>query len=1280
MAIPAGAAFIDVKPSFRSFARDLSKGTVSQSKRAGTQMGKSFGDAAHAGASVSLRKLAAEVGKTRDAEATAAGKVRVAEARLNEVRADSKTKASVLARAEETLAKAQRDHSAAQDRATTSAKEYAKAQDRAADKTAEVDKKSRALTRRLDGVRGAFGRARKSAGSFAKSTAGQAAGGLLAVASTDQLFQFGKDAVGRASDLEQSRGGAQAIFGKDAQVIEAASKSAAKNLGLTKNAYNELASTLGAGLKNKGIKDYADQTKTLIGYGADLSAQFGGTTQEAVDALASAMRGEMDPIEKYGVTLNATSIEAEALATGLAKPVKDLDKIKVAQNKAIVAQRDYTEAVKKHGKGSEEALNAEAKLLSAQTRLGKVMDGNKPKLTEQEKAQAALSLITKQTATAHGTFAAEADTLAGKNARLSASWGDVKTSLGEKLLPTVSAGTGHLADFVVGMNEGTGAGGAFADQLGSITGFLTNAWETLSPYKREIALAAAAFGTWKVATSVIGGVTSELRTARDGIRAVRDTASSVKGGFSSFAAGVRGADLDGTSGKAGRLGSAFRTVGTRAKAAGTAVLGAGKSALISAKNFDTLALAKTRAGLAAAGTAVKTLALRAAQLASAAATKTLTVVTRVFNTVLRMNPIGLVVTALIGLGAGLVLAYKKSATFRRVVDTSFAKVKAAGVAVFGWIKNTGLPWARGALQKVGAVVSWLWNRIYKPYFGFIIGRVRGVFGWIKNTGVPWVGRALTAIGSAGRTLWTKWLSPAFSRISGGVRALVGTFRRAKHGIGRVWSGLTSTVSKPVTSALGWLDRNFLSKVRSVLTSIGAGDLAKKIPSFGLVRDGNGPRKTGARSGLQLADGGPVTGWSPHPRADNIPAWLTANEYVLPVAAVKRLTRTVGAAGLEMLRRGRIPGYAIGGKVSGLNPKFLAALHAFNAAAGGRFSVLSGLRSRAEQEVLYRRYLAGTGNLAARPGTSRHESGNAADLTPSSARDTHGALARRFGLHFPVPGEAWHVELAGGAKGGGFGGFLSGLAGRVLGQGKKALDALLAKAPGGFWMQAGVAAMRKVTGSIAEKVSSLFGASQSATSDSRPGAEPGGAVERWRSLVLQALGIVGQPASLANATLRRMMQESGGNPRAINLWDSNARAGIPSKGLMQVIDPTFRAYAHPSHRRDVYDPLSNIVASMRYALSRYGSLAAAYNRPGGYARGTTHAQPGPAWVGEHGPELLWFRGGERVVSHRNSRRLAAGVGDLSLEAHVYIGDRELTDLVDARVEITRRHDARIGGGR
>lgn len=154
---------------------------------------------------------------------------------------------------------------------------------------------------------------------------------------------------------------------------------------------------------------------------------------------------------------------------------------------------------------------------------------------------------------------------------------------------------------------------------------------------------------------------------------------------------------------------------------------------------------------------------------------------------------------------------------------------------------------------------------------------------------------------------------------------------------------------------------------------------------------------------------------------------------------------------------------------------------------------------------------------------------------------------------------------------------------------------------------------------------------------------GGGVQQWLPVVLQALGMVGQPASLAQTVLRRMNQESGGNPAAINNWDVNAKNGTPSKGLMQVIDPTFRANAYPGYSSNIYDPLSNILASMEYAIRHYGSLSAAYNKAGGYANGGTTPTGSPFWVGEQGPELMWSSREHYVSTAAQSREFSGASG-------------------------------------
>lgn len=118
---------------------------------------------------------------------------------------------------------------------------------------------------------------------------------------------------------------------------------------------------------------------------------------------------------------------------------------------------------------------------------------------------------------------------------------------------------------------------------------------------------------------------------------------------------------------------------------------------------------------------------------------------------------------------------------------------------------------------------------------------------------------------------------------------------------------------------------------------------------------------------------------------------------------------------------------------------------------------------------------------------------------------------------------------------------------------------------------------------------------------------GGNVGRWGPTVIQALRMLGQPVGFEGLVMKRLAQESGGNPSIVNKWDSNWQRGTPSVGLMQVIGPTFRAYAGRFRNTGPFlygtsiNPLANIYAGLNYALHRYGSLNA-LARPGGYDSG------------------------------------------------------------------------------
>lgn len=135
--------------------------------------------------------------------------------------------------------------------------------------------------------------------------------------------------------------------------------------------------------------------------------------------------------------------------------------------------------------------------------------------------------------------------------------------------------------------------------------------------------------------------------------------------------------------------------------------------------------------------------------------------------------------------------------------------------------------------------------------------------------------------------------------------------------------------------------------------------------------------------------------------------------------------------------------------------------------------------------------------------------------------------------------------------------------------------------------------------------------------------PGGSgVQRWKDDVIKALKAnhFSASASQVSAWLRVIARESNGNPRAVNRWDSNAKKGTPSKGLVQTIGPTFDAYKFPGHG-DIFNGYDDLLAGIHYMAARYGRGASAFARvsgPEGYANGglATHA----AIFGENGAEM------------------------------------------------------------
>lgn len=234
-------------------------------------------------------------------------------------------------------------------------------------------------TRKIEGVGSKIGRI--------GSVVGKVGGAIASSFAVGAIVDFGKQAVDSYSTLEQSIGGVEAVFGDASKTVTGFGEAAAESVGLAASEYNTLSTQLGGLLKNSGIyqdtQDLAGATNDLVTIGADLAATYGGTTAEAVAALGSAFRGEADPAERYALNLKASAVNAKAMELGL--------------------------------------TDAEGKV------------------SEAGKAQAIMALITEQSSDAMGQYGREADTVAGKQARLTAKFEDAKATIGSKLLPVVLA-------------------------------------------------------------------------------------------------------------------------------------------------------------------------------------------------------------------------------------------------------------------------------------------------------------------------------------------------------------------------------------------------------------------------------------------------------------------------------------------------------------------------------------------------------------------------------------------------------------------------------------------------------------------------------------------------------------------------------------------------------------------------------------------------------------------------------------------------------------------------
>lgn len=262
-------------------------------------------------------------------------------------------------------------------------------------------------------------------------------------------------AVNAASDLNETISKTNVIFGEAASEVQAFADSAATSLGQTRQQALDAAATFGTFGKAAGLtgQDLASFSTDFTSLASDLASFNNTSPEEAVQALGAALRGESEPLRRYGVLLSADAIAAEALAMGLVTTTVNEEKLSIAVQQNDLAFKKHNETVAKFGEDSTEAAKTRIALEKSEIALGKAVDGTEDKLTASQKTLAAQSLIMKATTDAQGDFERTSDGLANSQRILTAQFKDLQAELGMVLLPIVEKGTKLISGLTGVMSE-----------------------------------------------------------------------------------------------------------------------------------------------------------------------------------------------------------------------------------------------------------------------------------------------------------------------------------------------------------------------------------------------------------------------------------------------------------------------------------------------------------------------------------------------------------------------------------------------------------------------------------------------------------------------------------------------------------------------------------------------------------------------------------------------------------------------------------------------------------
>lgn len=565
--------------------------------------------------------------------------------------------------------------------------------------------------------------------------------------------------------------------------------------------------------------------------------------------------------------------------------------------------------------------------------------------------------------------------------------------------------------------------------------------------------------------------------------------------------------------------------------------------------------------------------------------------------------------------------------YNNVIKPVWNAIRTAISAVVSWLQNTAWP-------LISTVIGWLktsfngWKLLAQAVWSAIQTAINAVVAWFRDTAWPLISSVIGSIKSAFNTMrdslknaWSfikdkvispvvNWfrdtVGPIFDTVTDGIKS---AFNVMKDAVEAAWKAIRDTAKVPVEFV-----------VNKIINDAIIGNYNDVAKTFGL--DGIDP--VSLPSGWKR--GGILPGYTPMSQGDDVLTPMRSGEGVLVSEGLRdrasqKLFLGANAAAKAGMSFARFmaQGYAGGGLVKLRNP-FAGSYpqgEGFGARGGKHkgidWPMPSGaiLKAVAAGTVSHTRNAAagnklelaiGNGLVAGYHHLSSFIAGKGASVGRGADVARVGSTGRSSGphLHFSLKKDGTYVNPApylgaGGEAGSGGGGWnpFSGLWESLK---EKVRDGVGDSAWGNMLFEMPKKMIDGALTWVSDKITGLgdWAGDQIDTA---------GGYARWSPVATDALMREGQfgPKRFA-ALMKRMNQESSFNPNAQNNTDINAKNGIPSKGLMQVIPPTFATYRDKTLGNNIWDPLQNIVASIRYTLARYGDLERGWGRSGGYSEG------------------------------------------------------------------------------